>query len=103
MVADTGLDGVIASPHEVEAIAKRVSENLLVITPGVRPVWAAATQDQKRVMTPGEAILKGASHVVIGRPITKPPTKIGSPVEAAKLVVEEINVALRRREANNAD
>ncbi|HEX8145023.1 MAG TPA: orotidine-5'-phosphate decarboxylase [Pyrinomonadaceae bacterium] len=103
MVADAGLDGVIASPHEVEAIAKRVSENLLVITPGVRPAWAAATQDQKRVMTPGEAILNGASHVVIGRPITKPPAEIGSPVEATKLVVEEINAALRRREANNAD
>ncbi len=103
MVAEAGLDGVIASPHEVKAISKRVSENLLVITPGVRPAWAAATQDQKRVMTPGEAILNGASHVVIGRPITKPPTEIGSPVEATKLVVEEINVALRRREASNAD
>jgi orotidine-5'-phosphate decarboxylase len=103
MAAEAGLEGVIASPHEIEAISKKVSGNLLVVTPGVRPAWAAATQDQKRVMTPGEAILKGASHVVIGRPITRPPAEIGSPVEATKLVIEEINVALRRREADNDD
>jgi orotidine-5'-phosphate decarboxylase len=103
MAAEAGLDGVIASPHEVEAISKQVSEKLLVITPGVRPAWAATTQDQKRVLTPGEAILNGASHVVIGRPITRPPTEVGSPVEATKLVVEEINAALKMREAKNVD
>lgn len=101
--AEAGLDGVIASPHEVESIASRVSQKLLLVTPGVRPAWAAATQDQKRVMTPGEAIRRGSSHVVIGRPITRPPAEIGSPAEAAKLVVEEISAALRERGADHAD
>lgn len=101
--ARAGLDGVIASPHEVESIATKVSQKKLLVTPGVRPAWAAATQDQKRVMTPGEAIRRGSSHVVIGRPITRPPAEIGSPAEAAKLVVEEISAALREREADHAD
>jgi orotidine-5'-phosphate decarboxylase len=102
IAAEAGLDGVIASPQEADAISKRASKRLLLVTPGVRPAWAAA-HDQKRVMTPGEAILNGASHVVIGRPITRPPAEIGSPVDATKLVIEEINAALRRRTADNVD
>ncbi len=93
MASRAGLDGVIASPQEVEVIRKNVSDKMLIVTPGVRPGWAAAN-DQKRVMTPSEAILKGASHLVLGRPITKPPTEIGSSVQAAKLVLEEISAVL---------
>ncbi len=89
----SGLDGVIASPHEIEAIHKNMPRRMLVITPGVRPSWAAP-QDQRRIMTPAEAILKGASYLVIGRPITKPPTHIGTPVEAVKLITQEIDSAL---------
>ncbi len=59
------------------------------ITPGVRPQWASAG-DQKRIMTPSEAIKAGATALVIGRPITKPPTEVGSPVDAVKKIVEEI-------------
>jgi len=95
---EAGLDGVIASPHEIEAIQRNTSSRMLIVTPGVRPVWAAA-QDQKRVMTPSEAILKGAAYLVIGRPITKPPAEIGTPVEAAKRIAEEIATALEKREA----
>jgi orotidine-5'-phosphate decarboxylase len=91
-----GLDGVIASPHEIEAILRSVSREMLIVTPGVRPSWAAA-QDQKRIMTPAEAILKGASYLVIGRPITIPPTKIGTPIDAAKLIAEEIAGALAKQ------
>jgi orotidine-5'-phosphate decarboxylase len=97
-----GLDGVIASPHEIEAIHKSISEKMLIVTPGVRPSWAAL-QDQKRVMTPTEAILKGASYLVIGRPIIKPPAKIGTPVEAAKLIEEEIASALKEKGGNISD
>jgi orotidine-5'-phosphate decarboxylase len=93
MASRAGLDGVIASPREVEVIRKNVSDGMLIVTPGVRPDWAAAN-DQKRVMTPSEAILKGASHLVLGRPITKPPAGIGSSVQAAKLVLEEISSVL---------
>ena len=81
-----GLDGVVASAHEIEAIRKKTDQDFLIVTPGVRPVWAAHG-DQKRVMTPKEAIEKGANFVVVGRPITQSP----SPLEAAEKVLSEIN------------
>lgn len=93
LAEQAGLDGVIASPHEIEAIRKNMSRPMLIVTPGVRPSWAIA-QDQKRIMTPSEAILKGASYLVIGRPITKPPTEIGTPVDATKRIAEEISMAM---------
>ncbi len=64
-----GLDGVVASPHEVAAIRRACGPGLLIVTPGVRPVWAA-TGDQRRVLTPAEALAAGADYLVIGRPIT---------------------------------
>ena len=94
---EAGLDGVIASPNEIEAIRKSVPREMLVVTPGVRPDWAGA-QDQKRIMTPYEAILRGASYLVVGRPITAPPPEIGSPVDAAKRIEQEIAAALEHKE-----
>lgn len=88
-----GLDGVIASPHEIAEIRERCGRDFTIVTPGVRPTWAAV-QDQKRVMTPGEAIKAGADYLVIGRPITKPPKDIGTPEDAAKKITEEIAMAL---------
>ena len=93
LAQESGLDGVIASPQEIQAIRKYCQPEFQVVTPGVRPLWAA-TGDQKRVMTPGEAIKAGASYLVIGRPITQPPAEIGSPVEAAKRIAEEITAAM---------
>ncbi len=88
-----GCDGVICSPQELELLGRRPElKGLLKITPGVRPTWAAAG-DQKRIMTPAEAIKAGASMLVIGRPITNPPAEIGGPVEAAKRIAEEISSA----------
>ncbi len=85
-----GCDGVICSPQELELLGKRPElKDLLKVTPGVRPVWAAAG-DQKRVMTPSEAIRAGATTLVIGRPITNPSTEIGGPAEAAKRIADEI-------------
>jgi len=83
------LDGVIASPQEIQVIRSYTQPDFLKVTPGVRPVWAA-TGDQKRVMTPAEAIKAGANYLVIGRPITQPPPEIDGPVEAAKRIAEEI-------------
>jgi orotidine-5'-phosphate decarboxylase len=80
-----GLDGVVASAHEIDLIRKKTGEAFLIVTPGVRPVWAAHG-DQKRVMTPKEAIEKGANFIVVGRPITQAP----SPFEAAEKVLSEI-------------
>jgi orotidine-5'-phosphate decarboxylase len=89
-----GVDGIICSPQELELLGKQKElGDLLKVTPGVRPEWAAVG-DQKRVMTPGEAVKAGATALVIGRPITKPPSEIGSPSEAAKLIAEEIASSL---------
>jgi orotidine-5'-phosphate decarboxylase len=89
----SGLDGVIASAKEIEAIRSVCRPDFMIVTPGIRPTWAA-TGDQKRVTTPFEAIKAGADYLVIGRPILEPPEEIGSPVEAAKRIAEEINSAL---------
>lgn len=89
-----GCDGIICSPQELEFLGKQKElAGLLKVTPGVRPVWAAVG-DQKRIMTPAEAIKAGATALVIGRPITKPPAEIGSPVDAAMKIAKEIEGAL---------
>jgi orotidine-5'-phosphate decarboxylase len=80
-----GLDGVVCSPHEIEIIKKELGPDFLAVTPGIRPAWAAA-QDQKRIMTPAQALERGADFMVIGRPITAAP----SPREAFLRVVEEL-------------
>ena len=80
-----GLDGVVCSPQEIEVLRREYGRELAIVTPGIRPVWAAA-QDQKRIMTPAEAVVKGADYLVIGRPITGAP----SPNEAFLRVVEEL-------------
>ena len=81
-----GLDGVVCSPQEIEVLRKEYGRDLIIVTPGIRPVWAAA-QDQKRIMTPAEAVGKGADYLVIGRPITGAP----SPNEAFLRVVAELD------------
>lgn len=90
-----GADGIICSPQELEFLGKQgeFTDRLLKVVPGVRPVWADPG-DQKRVMTPGEAIKAGADMLVIGRPITKPPKEVGTPVDAVKRIIEEIREAL---------
>lgn len=67
-----GVDGLILSPHEVGATRASLGRQIVLVTPGVRPDGAGKA-DQKRVMTPGEAIAAGADHLVIGRPVTQAP------------------------------
>ena len=93
MAKSVGLDGVIASPREIAIVREGCGKGFLIVTPGVRPEWAAAG-DQKRVMTPGEAVKAGADYLVIGRPITQPPSAIGTPVDAACKIADEIAAAL---------
>jgi orotidine-5'-phosphate decarboxylase len=82
---DAGIDGIVASPHEA-AMARRIAgPSFLVVTPGVRPAWAAKN-DQARAATPAEALRAGASNLVCGRPITA----ANDPRAAALRVVEEI-------------
>lgn len=80
-----GIDGVVASPLELSLLREHFSEEFLVVTPGIRPEWAAAG-DQKRVMTPKEAFDRGASYIVIGRPVTAHP----DPAEAVRRIHDEI-------------
>ena len=69
LAAECELDGVVASPNEIELIRANIkNEEFLIVTPGIRPNFATF-DDQKRVMTPGEAIRSGADFLVIGRPI----------------------------------
>ena len=69
LAQNAGLDGVVASPHEIAAVKDTCGPEFMVVTPGVRPAWAA-TNDQKRIMTPGDAVAGGADYIVIGRAIT---------------------------------
>ncbi len=62
-----GIDGVISSPHEIESIRGKCGNDFLIVTPGIR--FSSGTDDQKRTMTPAEALQKGADYLVIGRPI----------------------------------
>jgi orotidine-5'-phosphate decarboxylase len=88
---DTGVDGVIASAREAAKIKTTAGGKLLVVTPGIRPK-DSASDDQKRVATPGVAVRDGADYLVIGRPITKAP----DPKQAARDIVDEMAAALGR-------
>jgi orotidine-5'-phosphate decarboxylase len=81
-----GVRGVVASPHEIAAI--RSECDLQIVTPGIRPA-GAENGDQRRVMTPGEAIRAGADYIVVGRPITNAPNRRN----AAIRIVEEMEQA----------
>ncbi|WIV50601.1 orotidine-5'-phosphate decarboxylase [Marivivens sp. LCG002] len=84
-----GADGVIASPQEAAHIRALPEANgKLIVTPGVRPA-GADLGDQKRVMTPAEAIRAGVDHMVVGRPIHK----AADPAQAARAIIEEIQSA----------
>jgi orotidine-5'-phosphate decarboxylase len=83
---ESGLDGVVCSPHEVAKLRKICGADFTIVTPGVRPTWAEKG-DQQRVMTPLQAIQASADYLVIGRPITAAP----SPVEAWGKICAELN------------
>ncbi|NQT79286.1 MAG: orotidine-5'-phosphate decarboxylase [Candidatus Aminicenantes bacterium] len=85
LAKEAGVGGVVCSPQEIEIVKKETGRDLLVVAPGIRPLWAAA-HDQKRIMTPSLAIKKGADYLVIGRPITEAP----SPQEAFLKILREL-------------
>ncbi|MFO0110447.1 MAG: orotidine-5'-phosphate decarboxylase, partial [Alphaproteobacteria bacterium] len=69
LAQSAGLDGVVCSPFEITALRKAMGKEFTLVVPGIRPQGSAA-DDQKRVLTPREALKKGADYLVIGRPIT---------------------------------
>ncbi|MBX0329331.1 orotidine-5'-phosphate decarboxylase [Oscillochloris sp. ZM17-4] len=90
MAQECGLDAVVASPHEIAAIRAACGPDLRIVTPGVRPAWADSG-DQRRVMTPAEALRAGCDYMVVGRPITAAPAEVGGPAEAAARIAEELS------------
>ena len=68
---ENNLDGIVCSPHEIQRVRNIVGNNLIIVTPGIRPAYYQKADDQKRFMTPMEAIKLGADYLVIGRPITE--------------------------------
>lgn len=88
LARSAGFGGVVASPREAAQLRRSLGEGFAIVTPGVRPA-GAALNDQQRVATPGEAIASGATHVVVGRPITH----AADPAEAARAITGEIQRA----------
>jgi len=85
LALEAGMDGVVASPLEIGLIRAACGPDFLIVTPGVRPSFAAV-DDQKRILTPGQAVAAGADYLVIGRPIAK----AIDPVAAVEMIVDEI-------------
>ena len=85
MAKRAGLDGVVASAKEARAIKDFLGEDFVVVTPGIRPDWAAKG-DQKRILTPRQALEEGADYIVVGRPIIQ----AEDPMEAARRIIEEM-------------
>jgi orotidine-5'-phosphate decarboxylase len=90
LARDAGMDGVVASPREVGLIREACGRDFVIVTPGVRPSFAAM-DDQKRVATPAEAIATGADYLVIGRPISA----AADPAAAADRILDEMAAAMK--------
>jgi len=88
LAQEAGLDGVVASPLEIESVRKACGDNFLIVTPGIRPEWAESG-DQRRITTPAEAIRRGADYIVVGRPIIE----AEDPLEAAEMILDEMREA----------
>lgn len=97
LAKESGMDGVVCSPQEIDIIKKEIGRDFLVVSPGIRPIWSAA-QDQKRILTPGEAIEKGADYMVIGRPITQ----AANPADAFVKVMEELDGSINSSDGKNS-
>ncbi len=86
-----GIDGVVASPHEVAQIRAACGRRFIIVSPGIRP-RGKAKDDQSRVMTPGEAIRVGADYIVVGRPIVE----AKDPLRGAREIISELEESASR-------
>jgi len=88
LAREAGLDGVVAAAGEAAVLRRDLGEDFLIVTPGIRPA-GSAPDDQRRVFSPREAVLAGASHLVVGRPVTGAP----DPVRAVEAILAEMRAA----------
>lgn len=88
---EAGITGIVASPEEVQKLRSELGNDLIIVTPGVRPVWSDPG-DQSRFTTPAQAIINGSDYLVVGRPITQSPDR----KNAAEKIVHEIQEALSK-------
>ncbi len=86
LAKEAGLDGVVASAHEIDMIRKSCGESFCLVIPGIRPAFSSK-DDQERIMTPKEASDKGADFIVVGRPVTA----AKNPSETALRILEELS------------
>jgi len=93
LAKETGLDGVIASATDVPKFKKECGDDFIILCPAIRPTWSVVN-DQVRVVTPSDAIKAGVDYLVVGRPITAADDR----VSAAKLILDEIENALQKKE-----
>jgi orotidine-5'-phosphate decarboxylase len=92
LAQSAGCQGIITSPRESLMVRKALGEGFAIVTPGIRPA-GAETNDQQRIATPAQAISNGASHIVIGRPITH----ASDPATAAQAIIAEMEQARNSR------
>ena len=85
LTQDCGLDGVVCSPQEISLLRESFDPEFELVTPGIRPQWSV-TGDQKRIMTPKEAMQAGSNYLVIGRPITQ----AANPMQALEKIEQEL-------------
>ncbi|HMB74814.1 MAG TPA: orotidine-5'-phosphate decarboxylase [Kiloniellaceae bacterium] len=85
LAQDCGLDGVVCSPKEIDMLRAACGPDFKLVVPGIRPAWAASG-DQKRIMTPGQAVAAGADYIVVGRAITG----ADDPAAAAQRILAEL-------------
>lgn len=91
---DAGVNGVVASAHDVEAIREACGPQFVIVTPGIRGLLRIQGDDQKRTLSPGEAIRRGADYLVVGRPIRT----AEDPVLATEEILKDISQGLQLRE-----
>lgn len=84
----SGLQGLVCSPLELPMLRERLGPDVILVTPGIRPL-GSDSNEQKRIMTPADAVASGASYIVVGRPITK----AKSPAEALEIILNEMEAA----------
>ncbi|MEW6672997.1 MAG: orotidine-5'-phosphate decarboxylase [Thermodesulfobacteriota bacterium] len=87
MARAAGCTGIVCSGLEVQSVKAKFGKDFIAVTPGIRPLWDAGKDDQKRITTPARAVKDGADYLVIGRPIRN----AQNPREAARRIAEEID------------